>query len=221
MLQYNEFKISLIRHGESEVNVNPDLMGQLSTVALTDKGRGQAKLLHDRFQKYGEKFDLIWSSPYTRAIDTAKIAIGSDHGIHLADELREYDAGDWTGASRSTTLNEKIRLQMNYLNHAFQPPKGESLNQVERRAASWLEENILYNSNIISYAENRKNNCIKPLNIAIFSHGMTIKCLLHYIMGFDRTFTWKISIDNTSVTKLSFGKEGWKIHCINDCSHLL
>lgn len=39
-------------------------------------------------------------------------------------------------------------------------------------------------------------------------------------MGFDKSFTWKIEIDNTSISKLSFGELGWKLHTINDCGHL-
>ncbi len=49
---------------------------------------------------------------------------------------------------------------------------------------------------------------------------MTIKCLLHHIMGFDKHLTWKVTIDNTSVSRLHFGKDGWRILSINDSAHL-
>ena len=49
---------------------------------------------------------------------------------------------------------------------------------------------------------------------------MTIKCLLHYVMGFDQSFTWKLDIQNTSMSKLYFGPEGWRLLGINDHAHL-
>jgi broad specificity phosphatase PhoE len=42
-----------------------------------------------------------------------------------------------------------------------------------------------------------------------------------YIMGFDKSFTWKISIDNTSVTKLYFNEAGWGLDYINNTAHLI
>lgn len=209
MIENLEFNLYLIRHGESEVNTRPDEMGQLPNSKLTELGDKQAILLSKSLKDVS--FDYIFSSPYDRALNTAKYtAANNESKIILVNELREYDAGAWIGASRQATMTDSIKLSMGYLNNTFKPPEGESLNQVERRASQWLEDNILYNKSFRN----------KKLNIALFSHGMTIKCLLHYIMGFDRNFTWKISIDNTSITKLNFCKEGWKLLCVNDCSHL-
>jgi broad specificity phosphatase PhoE len=83
-----------------------------------------------------------------------------------------------------------------------------------------LEDTILYNKQMIEFASNRKATQ-KPLNIFVFSHGMTIKCLLHYIMGFDQGFTWKLTLENTSISKLYFSQEGWRLLTINDHAHLL
>jgi broad specificity phosphatase PhoE len=222
MLADIQFTLSLIRHGQSEINIKPDIMGQRADVQLTDVGRRQARALHNKFVLDGNYFDKIYSSDYTRALNTAQIVRGeSSQEIILAEPLREYDAGDWTNASRKETLNDQMKLRMGYLHHGFLPPSGESMTQVERRASRWLEETILYNKEMAELSAWKKENEHPPLNIACFSHGMTIKCLLHYVMGFERNFTWKVTIDNTSVSKLSFGKEGWRLISINDCSHLL
>lgn len=211
-----EFNLYLIRHGESETNSQPDKMGQTSWDPLTELGKQQAQRLHDYFQKKNQKWDYVFSSTYNRAANTAKIVVGKEYvDLHLA--LREYDPGDWLGVSRSQTVTQEVKNKMNYLNHSFLPPNGESLNQVQRRATAWLDENVLYSKYIFERYEELK----RPLEIAVFSHGLTIKCLLQSIMGFDKAFTWKIIIDNTSVSKLSFGKEGWKIYSINNCSHLV
>lgn len=221
MINDMEFELYLIRHGQSETNVNPDHMGQTPNVPLTKLGKYQATLLGERFNKEHTAFDFVYSSPYKRALDTATIALGSSAGMIIkSPRLREYDAGKWTGASRKAIITPEINLKMGYLNHNFQPPGGESLSEVERRASSWLEDCILYNPEMQKASTEAKTNR-RALKIAVFSHGMTIKTLLHYIMGFDKNFTWKVSIYNTSITRLTFGPVGWGLGTINDFGHLL
>ena len=223
MLDYNEFYLTLIRHGQSTTNQNPDLMGQEAETPLSENGKEQAWHLGERLAAAKDCPDYVFASPYTRAHDTAKIALQHFRApptVELANDLREYSAGDWTGASREDTLTLSIKAKMSAMSHAFLPPNGESLHQVSRRSSQWLEENILYNKDFIRQANERKLTKDKPLNIFCFSHGMTIKCLLHYIMGFDQSFTWKVAIENTSLTRLYFGKDGWRLLSINDCAHL-
>jgi broad specificity phosphatase PhoE len=214
----NAFTLYLIRHGQSEVNATPNLIGQGAETPLTDLGRHQASLLGASLHKRGIIFDKIYSSDYVRAYDTAQIAMmKSDLFVVKRQALREYSAGDWAFKNRQELITPAVQLQMNYFGSSFLPPNGESLHQVERRASKWLEEEILYSEDVIAdiYIKER------PLKIAVFSHGMTIKCLLHYIMGFDQNFTWKIDLENTSITTVSFGEVGWKLNGVNDTSHLL
>jgi len=221
MLEQNKFTLYLIRHGQSEVNVKADQMGQDPNTPLTALGREQADKLRVSLNKRRVRFDQSFTSDYLRAHDTAKIVTETYYVQHLTvcPELREYDAGDWNGQLRSDILTTEMRLRMGSLNQTFLPPNGESLNQVARRASKWLEDAILYNPDIIKHTELRgKNN---PYQIGVFSHGMTIKCLLQHILGFDKSMTWKVDIWNTSVSTLSFGEDGWRLHNVNDISHLL
>lgn len=225
MLDYNEFYLYLIRHGQSEINVMPNMVGQKEDSRLTEKGREQAKLLGQRLAKENKKLDVVCSSPYSRAHDTCQIALGEmpedlKSPIAIVPEVREYSAGDWTHAKRDEVHNEAVLLRMAAMTSGFLPPNGESMHMVERRASKWLEDNILYNENIKQMAI-EKSSINDKLNIAIFSHGMTIKCLLHYIMGFDQSFIWKLTLENTSINKLYFGAEGWRLLSINDHAHLL
>ena len=222
MLDYNEFYLYLIRHGQSEVNIQPDMVGQPGDTPLTTKGREQAHLLGERLA-YKDKVDFnhIYSSDYIRAYDTAKIATGNNQIIQLAPELREYSAGDWTGGSRKELYNLPTLMRMGTMGSAFLPPNGESMHMVERRASQWLEDTILYNKLVQEEAVRRKNQKLTPQNFFVFSHGMTIRCLLHNIMGFDQNFIWRLTLDNTSISKLYFNERGWKLLCINDAAHLL
>jgi broad specificity phosphatase PhoE len=220
MLTFPSFNLYLIRHGQSEANVDPDKMGQTAEVPLTELGRQQAADLGQKLVDDGVHFDCVYSSPYDRAKDTAIISAAHFGEIVFCDDLREYDAGDWKGSSRKETVTDNIKLSMGYFTNAFAPPNGESLNAVERRASKWLDETIMFNPEVLSLSDKVMTEQGRPLEIACYSHGMTIKCLLHYIMGFDKSITWKIAINNTSVSKLAFDHEGWKVRYINNCSHL-
>jgi broad specificity phosphatase PhoE len=227
MLEYNEFYLYLIRHGQSEVNAQADLVGQKEDSQLTDKGRRQAILLGQRLAKEGERLNIVWTSPYDRARDTCHIAmnqIPNDlRGTTLYDSnLREYSAGDWTHAKRHEVHSVPVLLRMAAMTNGFCPPNGESMHMVERRASKWLEDNILYNKQVMELSAHNAAEG-KKLRICAFSHGMTIKCLLHYVMGFDQSFLWKLTLENTSISKLYFNsnEEGWRLLTINDHAHLL
>ena len=224
MLEYNEFYLNLIRHGQSEINAQPDLVGQKADSRLTEKGKNQAKLLGERLVK--EKIDHVYSSDYLRAADTCRIALQeAEAGVMpiFVPEVREYSAGDWTHAKRHEVHNIPVILKMAAMTSGFCPPNGESMHMVERRASRWLEDKILYNKERIEETAARAAAGMKPQNIFVFSHGMTIKCLLHYVMGFDQSFLWKLTLENTSISKLYFNsnKEGWRLLTINDHAHLL
>lgn len=224
MLSLNEFNLYLIRHGQSVQNQNPDRIGQMAGTPLSDNGEVQAWRLGERLASANISLDYVFASSYKRAKDTCEIAMRhfrNPPSVEIVHDLREYSAGDWTLQSRKGVLSLETRDRMNMMTHGFLPPGGESLHQVERRASKWLEDRILYNEDIKNKAAERKANGEKPLNIFCFSHGMTIKCLLHYVMGFDTSFTWKIAIENTSISTLYFGNEGWRLLGINDHSHLL
>jgi broad specificity phosphatase PhoE len=226
MLEYNEFYLHLIRHGQSEVNAMPDMVGQRGDSQLTEKGEQQARLLGQRLSTEKLDIDYVFSSDYDRAAKTCILALGQASKVltvvpSFHSELREYHAGDWTHASRKETHTMPVILRMAAMTNGFLPPNGESMHMVERRASQWLEDNILYNKQMIEQATIRKAEGKSPLNIFVFSHGMTIKCLLHYIMGFDQSFTWKLTLENTSISKLHFGYQGWRLLTINDHAHLL
>lgn len=85
-----------VRHGESVANVDAVSAGW-SDVPLTSKGRQQAKQVGNQIKRVGLNFDMIISSPLSRALDTAKaIARVNDFpedAIVIVPELREKSSG--------------------------------------------------------------------------------------------------------------------------------
>ena len=89
-------KYYFVRHGESTANVDRVSAGW-SDVALTENGINQAYKTAKEIKDLGIKFDVIISSPLSRALDTAKIIAKlnnyPEQSIKLLDKLKEKSAG--------------------------------------------------------------------------------------------------------------------------------
>ena len=96
--------------------------------------------------------------------------------------------------------------KINNDNWNFTPPNGESQKTVEERMINWVEETLL-------------NNYRDDSVVGVFTHGMAIKCFLRGVIGFSPKITYKIPLDNTSITRLTYSKR-WDILAIGDSSHL-
>ena len=89
----------LIRHAESEMNHEGDLIGGRSNeTPLSKKGMRQASLLGKRLKNSGIVWNEIYSSTARRAVETA-IGVGEQVEYSLDDivktpELLELDQGD-------------------------------------------------------------------------------------------------------------------------------
>ena len=91
-------EIFIARHGQNEDNVNGVLNGHRD-LPLTDLGKSQAQALADGIQKIGLKFDAVYCSPLSRALETAKIVCASTGHLSpiVYEELIERDFGVMTG----------------------------------------------------------------------------------------------------------------------------
>jgi broad specificity phosphatase PhoE len=91
--------IFLARHGESDWNVAKRFQGH-SDRPLTERGREQAHALADLVG--AEKIDAVYTSPLSRARETAEI-VAARAGLEAValPELREVDTGSWSGLSRA------------------------------------------------------------------------------------------------------------------------
>lgn len=209
----------MIRHGESYGNLEKNKIGQDADEPLTERGVNQSGRLGKRFLDSKIKFDKIFSSTYLRAKTTAEIfakVVGHKENIIYSDKLVEYNPGNWKGQNRSEMYSDPTNYSKMINQHMhFLFPGGETYHQVARRVAVYVEENIIHNEEILAKAQNDK------VNIAIFSHGMTIKSFASYAIGIDASSMWKVRIDNTAIQHLVFNNDGWFLYSLNDCGHFL
>ena len=85
-------RIYVVRHGETDVNL-AGLINSRNDSFLNETGIREAQEVRDKLNSI--KFDIIYSSPATRAIETAKII---DSNIEIITDIRihEKDAKDHT-----------------------------------------------------------------------------------------------------------------------------
>ena len=155
----NQFFI--VRHGEAQNNVDKVKSCKIDTQklhGLTDLGQKQVQ---DEAEKYCD-FDVIFSSPARRTMETAEIFCKTS-GLHVIDDsrLQEFDVGDFDGKSVSDyKLFFKIHSDPNY---EFE--NGESLQAVLDRM-----------QNFILDIDKKYNN----KKILIVTHGSPLEVLLDW-----------------------------------------
>ncbi|MEM7183670.1 MAG: histidine phosphatase family protein [Spirochaetota bacterium] len=197
----------LFRHAECEMNLIYHIFvgGRSNSSPLTPLGIEQATNLGKNLQKQGLRFDKVFSSTAVRTIATATYVgeyLGfSEKDIATSEELLELDQGEWEGMRREKAYTPEILAKINSDAWNFCPPGGESQKIVAERMFGWVQS-ILTTTSVNS-------------TIAVFSHGVAIKCLLRAIMNFDANITYKIHLDNCALTQLCFHNDLWEIVCIN------
>lgn len=118
-------RLYLVRHGETEDNVNKIMQGQTQGV-LTEKGKAQARETRDEMA--GINIDAFVSSDLKRAIDTCEI-IAAPHKktVVTTPLLRERDWGSFTGCHIPELKDRKW------------PDDIESLQALKERAGKFLD----------------------------------------------------------------------------------
>jgi 2,3-bisphosphoglycerate-dependent phosphoglycerate mutase len=140
----------LVRHGETPSSRDGILAGW-DNVALTEKGVAQAEAVRPVLD--GSPFAGVWSSDLRRAIHTALLAWGQP----VADpRLREINFGELEGARWETLEEIHKKALINF--NAFNPPGGETLEEVRERVSGFLSE-------------------LPPGRHLLFTHGGVIRLL--------------------------------------------
>ena len=90
-------KICLARHAETVFNKLGKMQGK-ENIPLSDEGRNQVKELKERIKD--NHYDICFSSPLVRCVETAMILVGDKTEIRVDDRLIERDLGELEGKFR-------------------------------------------------------------------------------------------------------------------------
>ena len=122
-------QLVLVRHGETEWSVERRHTGR-TDIQLTQQGRSEATHIRDALTRFD--FTAVFSSPLSRALETAQLA-GLDPAIDA--DLVEWDYGRYEGI---TTAEIRTSLP-NWSVWTAPIPDGESLEEVAERTDRVIE----------------------------------------------------------------------------------
>ncbi len=164
-------KIYLVRHGQSRNNVLEIESGKLETqkkYGLTDLGRAQVV---SSAVKYKD-FDMIYSSPFRRTLETAEIfAKYSECDVFENELLQEFDVGVYDEKPYNL-METYIHTSANNIKE-FPVKGGESWNDMYERVKQFLD---LLEQNY----ENKK--------ILVVSHGSPVEVMIQISKGLNTGF---------------------------------
>jgi broad specificity phosphatase PhoE len=110
-------------------------------VPLSDEGREQARRLAGSL--LDDRFDAIYASDLSRALETARI-VAEPHGLQVTTDprLREFDFGAWEGLTWDEIVSTRPHLRSNALTAAslYAPDEGETFAVVCERVRSFFDE---------------------------------------------------------------------------------
>jgi probable phosphoglycerate mutase len=120
----------LARHGESTLNFENRINGDPGVpVALTEKGRAEARLLGEQLAHV--RVDLCVHTRFARTLETAEIALaGREVPLELEPLLDDIDVGELEG---NTIEDYRAWKREHHRSDPF--PGGESLDEAARRYA--------------------------------------------------------------------------------------
>ncbi|MBC7811139.1 MAG: histidine phosphatase family protein [Burkholderiales bacterium] len=201
-------RVLLVRHGETDWNAQGKWQG-FEPTALNEKGRQQAQALAEYLR--GRPIKAVYASDLPRAWETATI-ISEALGLtaHQDERWREHHLGIFQGLTlaeiTATYAREWESWRTEY--YTYEIPKGESRNMLIARAhAAW---EMCVSTNGDADVE----------EIAIVTHGGTIRALLLKLFEARIADVQATHIRNTSITTIERREDGWHLLEISATPHL-
>ena len=138
----SETHIILIRHGETDWNVEGRYQGQADP-PLNSRGQDQAHQLASNLVNNG--LDVLYTSPLIRASQTAQIIADQLLIPTFSDSrLTEINQGDWETRLRSEIEELYPDLFQRWETEPWNvtPPNGEHLTEVQERVYAFIDDII-------------------------------------------------------------------------------
>ena len=198
-------RVLLVRHGETDWNVQTRLQGH-TDIALNARGREQVRRLG--LAMTGETLDAVYSSDLQRALDTARAIVGATGApLHHEPALRERGFGcfegrtyaeieaQWPADARRWRLREPT----------FGPAGGESLLDFHARCVAAAERLVARHPGG---------------SIALVAHGGVLDSLYRAAtrLALDAPRSWRMA--NASLNRLLHGSSGFTLVGWDDDAHL-
>lgn len=190
-------EILLIRHGQSTANASGVWQGQME-FPLSEKGRQQARLAGEALA--GERVDAIYSSPLSRAFETAEIIARETRfsgEVLPVRELMERAGGLLEGTTSEQRLARNPELMEKFL----------SIPEEERWALVGAEtdEEVLERFEAAIAGIRGRHGAGE--RVLIVSHGGCMRAFLRQVLG-PRALPGRQRLPNTSITRIKWSTNG-------------
>lgn len=190
----------IIRHGETDWNRLKRMQGQ-TDIPLNDYGRELARVTYEGMKDI--HMDYVFSSPLSRAVETAKIVLGdAAPNIVTDNRLCEVSFGSCEGLypdERPESFNDFFYAPDKYVPTG----DGETVKDLCNRTRSFIEDIILP----LAVKE-------PEANVFISGHGAMNKSILLYFKGLELKDLWKGPFTlNCSVNLIKIDRSGknWEL----------
>lgn len=184
-------RLYIVRHGETQWNKKRKLQGQVD-IPLDEFGRTLARKTAKGLAKI--PFDVCYSSPLSRAKETAKLILeGREIPIIEDERIIEMSFGEYEGKSCAKShweLPEEFHRFFDGPERYIAPLRGEDFADVKKRTGEFLQE--LYH---------RKE--YQDSHILIATHGAALAGLLNNIKDKPLSEYWGAGVHkNCAVTEV-------------------
>lgn len=199
-------KVILVRHGETDYNLRGIFQGS-SDIPLNERGKKQAGYAREALKD--EKIDGAYSSPLSRAYETAEIIMHPRETKVIPEEgLRETCVGVWEGVPFEQLMEEYPKQFKTWMENPvdFSVEGSESLGEVGKRTVRTFNKIV---------EENRGKT------ILIVSHMVALTTIMLHVAGIDFNKLWDYGLINAGINIIEV-KNGEKpeIKLWNGDSHI-
>ena len=197
--------IYLVRHGQTAWNKEEIFRGR-TDIPLNETGLKEADLAGEYFK--GVKIDAIYSSPLSRAWQTAeKIARIHSLEVNPLKGLIDMSFGSWEGRTLEEVKRKEVDLYPVWRDHPHlvKFPGGESLDEVRDRSMAALEELV---------------RLCPEKTLILVSHRVVNKVLICAILGLDNAHFWQIGQDTTAINLIRHNNGDYILTLMNEACHL-
>ena len=185
-------RLLLLRHGQTDWNAQQRFQGQ-ADVPLNAAGRHQAEAVRGVFADV--HLDAVYSSPLSRALDTARLARPGAE-IHTDPRLMEIDVGSWSGLTWDEVKASMPDYEAKYANGVDfrRSPEGETLADVVARGLPALRT--------IAAAH-------EGGTVLVVSHGLLLNRVIHAMVGAEGRVLG--GLGNAHFSELGHAHGAWRL----------